>query len=324
MEEKLKRNLMTFDQIDRRVYRARNGSYTRPPDILHQDKAGKVTAYVPYLGCMGYWLDWSGSLLEYGYDETDEKATLPFASVWKLSDGDTGYIVCGTGFDGVKDDWQKARLRLWRRYIRAFTPHDPRKVIEAGSRVFYRVRRDGCVEGPWSAASGPQNRESPNRFGHGMWRTVTKAMRPKPEDWAKGDGMKFADHPKFMARSRRFVRELRRQLKGGPEHVIQLLHKQEGRTFGPESVQFSVCLPPTRTKNGPRIIVGAAMHTYESQHTFHVDEDYTLRHSQYYVWSDPQNGDLQPQKILRFKCGKKAMAAIIEWVWSHLRIPGPE
>jgi hypothetical protein len=134
--------------------------------------------------------------------------------------------------------------------------------------------------------------------------------------------MRFAEHPKFMSRSIRFVRELRRQLKGGPEHVIQLLHKQEGRTFGPESVQFSVCLPPTRNANGPRIIVAAAMHTYESRHRYRVDGDYTPHHSQYYVWYE-QHGS-RSEGTDRFKCGKEAMAAIIEWYWSFLRIPGPE
>jgi hypothetical protein len=64
------------------------------------------------------------------------------------------------------------------------------------------------------------------------------------------------------------------------------------------------------------------MHTYESRHTFHVDGDYTPRNSLYYVWHEPHGS--RPEETHRFKCGKEAMAAIIEWYWSFLRIPGPE
>jgi len=147
------------------------------------------------------------------------------------------------------------------------------------------------------------------------------ANRPDWKRWQYGYEDEFKGFPKFLARSKRFANDLQKRLADGPTAVVQLLHRNEGTRFSNQKgLQLHVCLPPTRTREGKRLVIQGSMYDKESRQFHHADGDYAPRHSQYFAW---QQGDPKSQ-VMRWKCGKDALNGIVEWVLSSIHIPGPE
>jgi hypothetical protein len=267
-----------------------------------------VEVWIPATNCNHLEILWAGKIGGY-------YRPIPLASVFALSDGDTGYIVRGVGRVGDNKEADLAAIKIWQRYVGVFTPHRPPIRFEASFIKRYRVSKDGV------SSDGNVYPGVAHPIFAGCWWTMPTANRPDWNRWLHGWGDEFKTYPKYLARSRRFANDLRKRLAGGPTAVVQLLNRTEGNRFhGREGLQLHVCLPPTRTQQGKRLIIQGSMHDLESRHFHHVDGDYGPRHSQYFAWlqGDPK------EKVMRWKCSKDALNGIVEWVLGSIYIPGPE
>ena len=303
--KKLKQKILTYGEIDRRITRHykkhKNSNCTVP---LY----GNVAVMIPATNCNHFQIRW------YGKIGRDMRA-IPLASVFALSDGDTGYIVRGVGKNRNNTEEDRAAIRIWQRYVGVFTPHRPPIRFAASFLQRYRVSQDGV------SSDGYVHPSAAHPLFAGCWWTMPTANRPDWHRWLYGWGDEYKTYPKYLARSRRFANDLRKRLAGGPTAVVQLLHRNEGNRFhGREGLQLHVCLPPTRTTDGKRLVIQGSMHDLESRQFHHVDGDYGPRHSQYFAWLQ----DNPKSKVMRWKCGKDALTGIVEWVLGSIHIPGPE
>ena len=316
--KRLKQRLLTYGELDARTLRATKKS--RKDKAAGRCKAvscdavlyGSVRAAPVKIGDFGFEIFWHGSLRRAG--GPDESARVPLARVYALSDGDTGYCVVGVGSSRNRSRADEAKVKVWKRYVNAFTPFPKNRLLSGGETAAYRVR-DGKVT-DWEDG----------RAGHGKWLLMPHCNRPSASYWAGGgftpgqpDKVPYGLYPKFIARCRRFQSDLRKQLADLPHAVVQLLHKNEATGRIAMGNSLHVCLPPTRTKNGGRLIVSALMHNDESRRFFHIDGDYSPRHSQYFALDV-----MRPSELMRWKCGKDALVGIKEWVLGSIYIPGPE
>lgn len=313
--KKLKQRVLTYDEITSRISRAKKkDSKSRMCGAVLY---GSVTAQVTALNANFYEIGWWGNLRRAGGPDKSERVA--FARVFRLSDGDTGYVVMPISRARKNNKRDAARLKVWKRYVGVFTPHDPSHRL-FNLAVGYRIRNGVATR------CEVENDTMAHPFPAGCWQSLTPVNRPAVSYWAGGgftpgqpDKVPYGLYPKFIARCRRFHSDLKKQLADGPQAVVQLLHKSEvtGRIAMGNSLH--VCLPPTRTKHGRRLIVSALMHNDESRRFFHIDGDYSPRHSQYFALDV-----MRPGELMRWKCGKEALVGIKEWVLGSIYIPGPE
>ena len=303
--------ILTYGELDARTTRAPSG------ERFHDFEAAlyRNVRVEPYaIGAHWFVIHWRGNLRAAG--GPDKEVSVVLAQVYALHGGATGYVVPGVGKVSNKTPIDKAMARIWRKYVGVFTPHDPKHRLPDRQHAVYRLLNGVVTPWRWS---------STGRSPEGCWLTLPTCNRPKPSLWAKGVTHRkdFTNFPKFRARSTRFARDLKKSLADGPTAVMQYLLQSECTVtaqFLADGVDLQVCLPPTRTTQGKRLVVRAAMHTQESRQYFHVDGDYTPRHSQYMCW---EHGTPRMQ-LMRWKCGKEALIGIKEWVLSSIHIPGPE
>ena len=308
--KKLKQKILTYGEIDRRI--ARYYKKHKNPDCS-VTLYGGVSAKIPAINSNHFEIVWYGNLRRAGGPSVNRAITL--ASVFALSDGDTGHLVSWVVKNRDNKDEYPAALKVWRRYVGVFTPHDPKEQLEKKDAPCYRVHNGKAVrdQSLFSFAGG--------RMMAATWWSMPTANRPDWKRWQYAYEDEFKTFPKFLARSKRFANDLRKRLADGPTAVVQLLHRNEGNRFdGRGGLQLHVCLPPTRTKEGQRLVIQGSMHDKESRQAHHVDGDYAPRHSQYFAW---RQGDPKSQ-VMRWKCGKDALNGIVEWVLGSIHIPGPE
>jgi hypothetical protein len=304
--KKLKQKILTYSDIERRLLRHQKkhrNAPRRPPCTLY----GGVTVSSAGTLVNGYEIRWFGNLRRAG--GPDEVRFVTLATVYSMSDGDTGYVVHGVGKPRNNSRLERACIKVWRRYVGVFTPHDPKHRLTGSDHVGYRVTSTGVLGQQPVVFSNKEHRIP------GSWATLPAVTRPDTKHWRGGHNNWTKLYPKFQARSVRFAADLRKRLADGPMAVVQLLHGGEGLYAARLSLQ--VCLPPTRTKDGRRLVVSAAMHSDESRAFHHVDGDYSPRHSQYFAY---ENG----RTVARWKCGKDALNGVVEWVLGSIHIPGPE
>jgi len=309
--KKLKQKILTYGEIDARITRHYKKHKNKDCSV---PLYGNLSVRIPAINSNHFEIVWYGNLRRAGGPNAHQ--ILRLAQVFALSDGDTGYVVSGVGRARNNSDQEAAEIKVWRRYVAAFTPHDPKERLLFKRSVAYRVRDGKAVrltDFPMAHLSHP--------IMPGCWWAMPTANRPDWKRWQYAYENEFNGFPKFVARSKRFVTDLRKRLADGPTAVVQLLHRNEGTRF-PEyrGLQLHVCLPPTRTQEGKRLVIQGSMHTKESRQFHHVDGDYAPRHSQYFAW---QQGDPKSQ-VMRWKCGKDALNGIVEWVLGSIHIPGPE
>ena len=309
--KKLTPKILTYGEIDARITRHykkhKNANCTVP---LY----GSVVVRIPATNCNHFEIRWYGNLRPAG--GPDIEASIPLASVFALSDGDTGYIVRGCGKPRAHTTANDASIKIWKRYVGVFTPHDiTTGSLREGDARQYRVSKGGiCTAGTLTSKTVA------HPIFPGCWWSMPTANRPDWKRWLHGWDDQYKGFPKFLARSKRFATDLRKRLAGGPTAVVQLLHRNEGASFqGREGLQLLVCLPPTRTTDGRRLVIQGSMHDKESRQFHHVDEDYGPRHSQYFAWVHGESAG-----VMRWKCGKDALNGIVEWVLGSIYIPGPE
>lgn len=305
--KKLKQRLLTYGEIDKRMTRK---CKTHGLKDCMVTLYGSVGVRIGAINSNHFEIAWFGNLSRAGGPSVNRVIVL--ARVYALSDGDTGYVVAGAGKVRNNTEEDHAAIKVWRRYVGVFTPHNPKDRITEAQRKPYRLSKGEASSDARIAIPGT------HPIMEGCWWTMPSGNRPNWKRWVYGWDDDLRGFPKFVSRSKRFVYDLKKRLADGPTCVVQLLHRNEGKRFIQKGLQFHICLPPSRTAQGKRLIVHAAMHDKESRHFHHVDGDYAPRHSQYLAWEQLSG------KTMRWKCGKDAMEGIVEWVMSSIHIPGPE
>ena len=141
--------------------------------------------------------------------------------------------------------------------------------------------------------------------------------RPSLKEWA----VTSEPLPKFVARAKRFVVNLKAALPEGIKADVQLMGYWEGQNtflyYPKDTLYLHVCLPPTERAQSRRLIIATRPHDVHSRTHFNVDGDYGIRHSQF---AARQHGDLRDS--FTWPCAKDAIIGIKEWVMGSIYIPG--
>lgn len=232
------------------------------------------------------------------------------ARVHSVAGGDTVYWI-----PSLEPQVRKARPKLaaqWRKHVERFTPHvcDGRSV--GLYSAWYRLHdgRATAVATEHSMSHGvpmPRNRSL----------LYPSFSRPSLKEWA----VTHALLPKFVARAKRFVVNLKAAMPEGIKADVQLMGyweaQDEFRHYHKDTLYLHVCLPPTERAQSKRLVIATRPHDSESRTRFHVDGDYGIRHSQF---SARQHGDLRDS--FTWPCAKDAIVGIKEWVMGSIYIPG--
>lgn len=293
MTKRLKQRLYTFDQLHARVTKAR-GPVQIYGSLYAEPVLNKIAVY------------WNGDPRRVGVPDVFAKnAEVPIANVYDLSDGESGYVIQSNlrltrPLEGI----DRAKRKIWKRYVRAFTPYDGTRLLWRDKRApQYRVKQheDGSTQATYVGTS--------HDILFGVWGTRTVA----PERFDKD---KVARYPRFYARCRRFFNDLRKGLKDGPECRVEMYDAT--MYDGQPKVIVNAYLPPTRTQESKCLRIYACIHKPESRRRFGISVDWAKMHSHYMA------GELHTDKAFEWKCGKDALAGVTEWVLSSLHIPGPD
>jgi hypothetical protein len=235
-------------------------------------------------------------------------AVYRIAEVHSIAGGDTLYRVLGAT-DEIRKSTPAARAK-WRKYVTMFTPRTVEgRVLRSDPARWYRIRNGTATEiaeVPRDAVSWlPRNRSL----------LLPKSSRPTPQQWVQG----LEQYPKFVRRSLRFARDLRKALADGIKADMQLIEKHEmqiNRLFHANGLFLHVCLPATEQARSKRLVVGIGMHDKESRAHFQVDGDYGIKHCQLEAY------DADTKNEYRWPCRRDAIVGIKEWVMSSIYIPG--
>jgi len=244
----------------------------------------------------------------------DTCTRFPIASVWSVEDGGTVYEVNGCGADLGKN---REGRRLFRRYVRWFTPHTvqgrtPRFERKHWYRLYDGVaveitRTHGSVWKPFYSS-----------------RLYPKCAAPRLSEWVQPGVEKGL--PKFVARSRAFYKNLRREVATSVPAAVQLLNQRQARANSSKDFTWSlrtylflqVCTPPSSHDRGRQLVVAMEPHDADSRTFFKVNGDYCIRHSQFRACEPPN------REIMRWRCAREAIVGIKEWLLGSIFIPGPE
>ena len=239
------------------------------------------------------------------------------ARVYRASGGDTVYEVCGVGFKpaasvaAAKDKrakqmafWRKA----WRRYAPMFTPVEPATTLGAIT-VYYRLH-DGVA-----TPCGRVDNTGPDSQGVWLSRTAVYSS-PTPENWAA----EYTAYPNFPRRAAVFYARLRKEVVDAGIGEAKPLRDEKVRWFGASpGIGFEGCSPPSRHRNGRRLLVSMAMYDKDGRQFHHVDGDYAPQHSQFFALEDGKSR----AEMVRWKCVADALVGIKEWIIGDIYIPGP-
>jgi hypothetical protein len=293
----LKPRVYTFGQLDTLCHRThqRTGQF-------HHRLYGNVSVF-PYFPCGNY----------FAIHHQSKNGIGTIARVFRMSDGDTGYVVFGGGSRKVRRADPKVAAQ-WTRYAPAFTPIPQGQRLYEGERLGFRVHNGvamPCELSHKGVASWPT----------GSWLAAPQCNRPKRDVWALGTKECNAQFPNFIRRAKVFATRLKAALAEGPPCVMQLFeadHEYALMRCRSDGVMLHVCTPPTRTQDGKRLVVHMTMHDASSRTLHHVDGDYAIAHSQF---SGIEPGQVW-RRAMRWKCAKDAIVGIKEWVMAQLYIPG--
>lgn len=245
------------------------------------------------------------------------------ARVYRASGGDTVYEVCGVGFHpaacvavglaaAAKDKrakqmafWRKA----WRRYAPMFTPVEPATTLGAIT-VYYRLH-DGVA-----TPCGRVDNTGPDSQGVWLSRTAVYSS-PTPAEWAA----EYTAYPNFPRRAAVFYTRLRKEVvDAGIGEAKPMRDEPMGWHGEPgPGLRFEVCSPPSRHRNGRRLLVSMAMYDREGRRFHHVDGDYAPQHSQFFAREEGKSR----AETVRWKCVADALVGIKEWIIGDIYIPGP-
>lgn len=296
---KTERRLYTFDELDRIICKRPE----MPRSFLASARVrGNVRAITELCGENTIFLRYVAEGGRFSFD---------IAQLWRVADGDTIYKVPGCSLAVRATTVGRSKYRTC---VKRFTPRDisGRTPRELDCR-WYRVR-DG-------AATEIAKPEKGRPF---CWQLYPQCVVPSMKEWlapAQRTGL-----VKFVARSRAFAVNLRRELGDGLPCKIQLLTRRQAPAGGSGvssgvPLFVHVCTPPTRSSMGRRLIVESSPHNHDSRRHFHVDGDYAIRHSQFAALET--TGSARWRVVDRWPCSRDAIVGIKEWVLSTVYIPGP-
>jgi hypothetical protein len=239
--------------------------------------------------------------------ETD-RLVVPLAYVYRAANGGTAYSVAGPDTYYRRQNRQRhERIReTWKRYVRAFTPYNERRVFADDIRMHYIVRDGVATHVPRLP---------------GVWQHVPRGLLPAPKNWAKP-----FEHRKYKTLARRcrlFATRLKRALADGPPCVVQVFDELHGYHAHIPFVgaTLHVCTAPTAAQNGKRLLIKVGPYDDAGRTHHHVDGDYARKHSQFFA---VEEGKSWRDGGMRWKCSKDAIAGITEWILGDLYIPGPD
>jgi hypothetical protein len=227
------------------------------------------------------------------------------ARVWPVAGGDTVYRVAGCRKE-IRNE--AAGRKRYRNYIQRLTP----RVITG------RTPREHDYE--WFRIhDGVATRiEAPPKGRPFHCLTLPQCIVPTMKEWLRPAEAKGLS--KFVARSRAFAVNLRRELGDSLPCRVQFLTHRQANNPNAGMLHLHVCTPPTSSSLGRRLSVSTGPHSDESRGYFHVDGDYAMRHSQFTGYEWVGKGMIESQ---RWPSAKAAIAGIKEWVLSTIYIPGP-
>jgi hypothetical protein len=295
----IKRKVRTYEQLDRMLCKRP----TRGNFLVSTNVYGKVNAAVDYTK--------SDPDLILRYVAQDGHYHFEVARVWRVANGDTVYRVAGCKTEIRKE---AAGRKRYRNYVQRLTP----RVITGRTPrehdyEWFRIR-DGVAT----------HIEAPPKGRPFHCRTLPKCVLPTIKEWLNPAVAKGL--PKFVARSRAFAVNLRRELGDSLPCVVQLITERQTPAqvlYASPRVCLHVCTPPTATTVGRRLVVAISPHDTDSRAHFHVDGDYAVRHSQFACW-EYRGGKAATDTHLRWPCARDAIVGIKEWVLGGVFIPGPE
>lgn len=287
------RKVRTYEQLDRMLCkRPTRGNFTVATRVY-----GKVSA------CVDYTKPDPDLVLRYVAQEGHYYFEV--ARVWRVANGDTVYRVAGCREEIRKE---AAGRKRYRNYIQRLTPRViTGRTPRAHDYEWFRIH-DGVAT----------HIDAPPKGRPFHCRSLPQCVVPTMKQWCEGE--RASRHPKFVARSRAFAVNLRRELGDSLPCRMQLLTSRQANNLNSGLLHLHICTPPTRSSLGRRLIVGTSPHSDESRGYFHVDGDYAMRHSQFVGYEHGRKGDIDSQ---RWPCAKDAIAGIKEWVLSTVYIPGP-
>lgn len=261
-----------------------------------------------------------------------ERLRVTLARIYRASEGDTLYEVYGVGHAAAADralpkdrDKRTKVLALWRKawkqYAPMFTPvaHDEKL---GAITACYRVQGGfvlpcGPPAVPGRPATDPQ----------GVWLARPMCYHPKRAVWEADFARRLIgtmEKGGFARLGWRFFNRLKKEIGNENMGVVQLVLDHECDALGSRWKQpglcFGVCTPPSRSRNGRRLVVKMAAYDTPSDRQFHhADGDFALTNAQFYALED----GAKRSEMLRWRCVKDAINGIKEWVIGDIYIPGP-
>jgi len=287
------RKVRTYEQLDRMLCKRP----TRGNFLVSTNVYGKVNAAVDYTKV--------DPDLILRYVAQDGNYHFEVARVWRVANGDTVYRVAGCKTEIRKE---AAGRKRYRNYVQRLTPRvitgrTPRE----NDYEWFRIH-DGVAT---HIAAPPKGRPF-------HCRALPQCVLPSMKEWLSPYSV--TGMPKFLARSRAFAVNLRRELGDNLPCKVQLLTHRQANSPNTGLLHLHVCTPPTSSALGRRLVVGTRTHLDESRGYFHVDGDYAMRHSQFTGYEWVGKGMVESQ---RWPSARDAIAGIKEWVLSTIYIPGP-
>jgi len=285
------RKVRTYEQLDRMLFKRP----TRGNFLVSTNVYGKVNAAVDYTKV--------DPDLILRYVAQDGNYHFEVARVWRVANGDTVYRVAGCK---AEIRMEAAGRKRYRNYVQRLTP----RVITGRTPrehdyEWFRIH-DGVAT---HIAAPPKGRPF-------HCRALPQCVLPSMKEWLEVS--ERTGLVKFVARSRAFAVNLRRELGDSLPCKVQLITHRQANNPNAGLLQLHVCTPPTGSSLGRRLVVGTRPHNDESRGYFHVDGDYAIRHSQFTGFEFKGGAESQ-----RWPSAKAAIAGIKEWVLSTIYIPGP-
>lgn len=261
-----------------------------------------------------------------------ERLRVTLARVYRASDGDTLYEVYGVGHPAAADralskdrDKRTKELALWRKvwrqYAPMFTPIPPTARLGA-IIACYRVHGEVAVPCGPPAVPG---RPAPGT--QGVWLARPQCYQQKRDVWSAEFARRLIgtmEKGGFARLGWRFFNRLKKEIGSENMGVVQLVWDHECDSLGSRWKQpglcVSVCTPPSRTRNGRRLVVKMAAYDTQSDRQFHrADGDFALKNAQFFALED----GAKRSEMLRWRCVKDAIVGIKEWIIGDIYIPGP-
>lgn len=316
----------------RKTVKSRVYTFGQCDTLMHRHKIANATGGVPFKRLTGN-VQLTGNFKTHYFSIRyyGKRLAVTLARVYRASDGDTLYEVYGVGHPAAADralskhrDKRAKELamwrKVWRKYAPMFTPVEPDAKLGAITACY---RMQGGVAIP---CGGPAGTTPRSLDPQGVWLARPQCWQQKREVWAapfKDKLIGLMEKGGFARRGKLFFTRLKKELADEKIGVVQMVWDHEcemlGAIWKEAGLCLSVCTPPSRTRNGRRLVIKMAPYSPDARKHHHVDGDFAYKNAQFFALED----GAKRSEMLRWKCAKDAIAGIKEWVIGDIYIPGP-